>query len=125
MIRVKIIRGVWRPSKVEPTVALPPTSNVSGPRPASVVAIEISAPCGAVTGQRRHYHGRTVLGEHLINPSGSAKRAVARSHRARCPRGRQCGPGEKGAFVGVIRTSAKASDFVWLPGLDSNQRPSD
>ena len=72
MIRVRIIRGAWRPSKVESTAALPPTSNVSGPRPASVAAFEINAHCGVVMGQRRHYRRRAVLGEHFTERSGSA-----------------------------------------------------
>ena len=73
MIRVGTIRGVWQPSKVEWTVAFPPTSNVSGPRPASVAAFETDAHCGAVIGQRRHH--RALLGEHFIERRGSASAA--------------------------------------------------
>jgi len=40
-----------------------------------VAAFEITAHCGAVTGQRRHHHRRTVLGEHFIERSGSASPA--------------------------------------------------
>jgi hypothetical protein len=37
-----------------------------------VAAFEITAHCGAVTGQRRHHHRRTVLGERFIERSSSA-----------------------------------------------------
>jgi hypothetical protein len=57
---LRIIRGVWRRSNI-PTVALPPTSNVWRPRPASVAAFEINAHCG-VMGQRGHHHRSAGLG---------------------------------------------------------------
>jgi hypothetical protein len=98
---LRIIRGVWRPSKVKPTVALPPTSNVSGPRPASVAAVEMNAHCGGVTGQRRHHHRRADLREHFIERSSSAspasfalpsqRRCLARTQRFHDPDPRQHG----------------------------------